>query len=473
LLRPPLPFAKLDSQDRTPQSGLSPWEVCVSGSATGSPIGDPSRLPPCGHPDRMVWLQRLRRQSAWDPLPWVAAIEAGRLEVDAALLSVVAEHLDAALSLRLLQAWWEQGCPDPPWPAWIGRVRDPAIAAWLRQRLLDWEQHRSAPLEPALLTLLGLQRQPRDGALLAGWALAPLPLPLRRAALEGLAAGLSAWPLAELRTDLRRLAVDLDPVLAGEALNLLARLPAARRDLLALGAVGLDPGVEQRRQRRLAALPATPLLLLVHGRAGGVVPAELRELAADLARRRGAPVLLEALSGDPPQPPPGWGEASRPLTLVPLMLLPGNHVRHDCPAIAARWRRQGPVKRLPFLGAWPVWQRALAAELVELAAGSEAAGPPLLLHHPLEGLLAQRYFAHLERCTGARCRPAAYSAPSGDELLSSLRTTPAGSGLTAPALPLALAANRLTDSLAARVGPPLLERPRFQQLLLTELEALP
>jgi hypothetical protein len=45
--------------------------------------------------------------------------------------------------------------------------------------------------------------------------------------------------------------------------------------------------------------------------------------------------------------------------------------------------------------------------------------------------------------------------------------------LSAPALPLALAANRLTDSLASLVGPPLLQRSRFRQLLLAELEALP
>lgn len=471
LLRLPMPFAKLDLQDRTPKSVLFQSEVSVSGSATGSLIGDPSLLPPCGHPDRTQWLQRLRRQATWDPLPWVSAIETARLEVDAGLLSVLAGHLDAALCLRLLQAWWEQGCPDPPWPSWIGRLRDPAIADWLRQRLLTWEKDRSTALEPELLTLLGLQRQPSDGALLAAWAQAPLPLRLRRAALEGLAAGLSAWPLAQLRVDLRRLVLDLDPDLAGEALNLLARLPAARRDLLALGAVALDPGVEKRRQRRLAALPSRPLLLLVHGRASGVVPAELMDLAADVARRRGAPVLLEALSGEPPQPPPGWGDAS--LTLVPLLLLPGNHVRFDCPAIAERWRLLGPVQRLPFLGAWPCWQRAMAEELAELASGHVAPGPPLLVHHPLEGRLARRYLDHLERNSGARCCATPYSASSGEDFLSSLRTTSARSALPPPLLPLALASNRLTDALASLVGPPLLQRPRFRALLLERLEALP
>lgn len=205
-------------------------------------------------------------------------------------------------------------------------------------------------------------------------------------------------------------------------------------------------------------LPASILLLVVHGRAGGVVPAELQELAAELARRRRAPVLLEALSGRPPALP--VGVAARQLTLVPLMLLPGGHVRHDVPAIAARWRLQLPVRRLPFLGAWPSWQRALAEELTGLVGlVPRSVAQPLLLHHPLEGCLAQRYLALLERRTGASCVPTSYTAPSADVA-------------TVPLLPLALAANRLTDSLAAQVGLPLLHRPRFHQLLLAELEAL-
>lgn len=205
-------------------------------------------------------------------------------------------------------------------------------------------------------------------------------------------------------------------------------------------------------------LPASTLLLVVHGRAGGVVPAELQELAAELAWRRRAPVLLEALTGEPPALP--VGVAARQLTLVPLMLLPGGHVRHDVPAIAARWRLQLPVRRLPFLGAWPSWQRALAEELTGLVGlVPRSVAQPLLLHHPLEGCLAQRYLALLERRTGASCVPTSYTAPSADVA-------------TVPLLPLALAANRLTDSLAAQVGLPLLHRPRFHQLLLAELEAL-
>jgi hypothetical protein len=70
--------------------------------------------------------------------------------------------------------------------------------------------------------------------------------------------------------------------------------------------------------------------------------------------------------------------------------------------------------------------------------------------------------------------PASYSDPNGEGLLSSLIPAPiAGAPAPPPLLPLALAANRLTDSLASLVGPPLLQRPRFSQLLLAELEALP
>jgi sirohydrochlorin ferrochelatase len=109
---------------------------------------------------------------------------------------------------------------------------------------------------------------------------------------------------------------------------------------------------------------ATPLLLLVHGRSGGAIPAELTALAADLEDRRAAPVLLQALTAAAPPAPPASLSGS-PLTLVPLLLLPGTHVRLDLPAVAAHWRRQGPLRRLPFLGAWDVWQQALADEVVE------------------------------------------------------------------------------------------------------------
>jgi len=209
----------------------------------------------------------------------------------------------------------------------------------------------------------------------------------------------------------------------------------------------------------LAPVRLQPLLLVVHGRGGGNLPAELRALAAELEQRRRAPVRLQPLTAAEPPPAADLLVPGQGLTLAPLLLLPGGHVRHDLPAIVRHWRRHAPVRRLPFLGAWPTWQAALAAELA-----AQPAERPLLLHHVLEGPLARRYCISLERRTGARCLATPYSA----EHLAELQLTQ-----TVPALPLALAANRLTDSLAALVGPPLLQRARFRQLLLAELEALP
>ncbi len=221
----------------------------------------------------------------------------------------------------------------------------------------------------------------------------------------------------------------------------------------------------------MSGIIASPLLLVVHGRAGGVIPAELQVLARELEAGRGAPVALEALTAcAPPEAP--RGSAAAPLALVPLFLLPGSHVRRDVPRIAERCRRGGPVRRLPFLGAWPAWQRALAAELAELpatvaavaAGGPAATAGPWLLHHPLEGPLGAAFLAHLEAVTGARCRATPYSAPNPED---------APLPLPGPALPLALAANRLTDALPPSLARPLLQRSRFRAVVLQALMALP
>jgi hypothetical protein len=242
---------------------------------------------------------------------------------------------------------------------------------------------------------------------------------------------------------------------------------------------------------------ATPLLLLVHGRAGGAIPAELTALAAELADRRAAPVLLQALTAAAPPAPPASLPGS-PLTLVPLLLLPGTHVRLDLPAVAAHWRRQGPLRRLPFLGAWDLWQRVLGEEVaalqalsrlpIETSAGRgsgdltssvvQQSGPwgspgsaalpglpsPVLLHHPLEGGLAQRYLNHLGQRCGARCLAAPYSSPVNEE---------PPLAIDGPVLPLALAANRLTEARGGLCGPPLLARERCRSALLDALESLP
>ncbi|MFM9109417.1 MAG: CbiX/SirB N-terminal domain-containing protein [Prochlorococcaceae cyanobacterium] len=431
------------------------------------PAPDPDQLPPPGSAARWPWLQSLRRSRGLPLERWLTAIETGGLEPEADLLASLAPHLDGAALRRLLHWWLALADPAPPLPQLAGPWRDPATAALLRQAL-------DGPLAPdrqgALLPLLGHQRDPADGPRLCRLVMAPLPGAVRRGALEALSLGLAVWPRPPLRRCLEALASDLDPTLAAAAVDLLARLPAARSSLVPLGRRALEPAVAERLRRRLAGRAAEPLLLLVHGRAGGIVPPELETLAEELAARRSAPVTLRALTATtattPPPPRASPHRASRPLALVPLLLLPGGHVRHDVAPLLADLRRHGSVRRWPCLGAWPAWQAALAAELAGLT--TTAGGAPQLLHHPLEGGLAARYLAHLAHRTGAQLLAAPYGAAAGT--LAAL----VGSG---PAIPLALASCRLTETLADLAGPtlaqPLLTRPALRGALLDLLEALP
>ena len=489
----------------------------------------PPSLASPGSEQRWQQLQRLRR-GAQSQQAWIDALSTGAMAPEADLLAALWAHLDGealrcllaspagalaepwltagrlelpALAARpeLAAIWlepllWRQheaasaaamgATPDlasepDAWLRLLGHFRSPAVAERLRLRLaaaLDRSATAAAWIALApLLPLLGQQRDPCDLPLLLRAAQEPGPSPWRRAALEGLAVGLAAWPAEPLQEGLLTLCRDLDAALAAAAVDLLARLPQAQRPLRALLAQALDPGVRRRLQRRLR---LTPLVLLVHGRSGGVIPAELQALAAELQERRGTPVLLQALTAEPPSPDPQfWSVAARAggFSLVPLLLLPGGHVRHDLPAIAAAWRRSPQaaglrLRRLPFLGAWPVWQVALAAALRQAAAA--AAAPPRWLHHPLEGPLAARFLAHLAAVLPGAGQAAPYTAPPAD-----LRAQ-----LPAPAvlLPLTLAANRLSESLlasaqpggdAALVLPPLLEIPAVRQTLIAALEQLP
>ena len=428
----------------------------------------PVDLPPVADPRRWQALQRLRRQRHLDPRPWIEAIETGALTLEADLIAVLASHLDGPLACRLLDCWLAQQPHEPAIPALIGACRDPGWADRLRQALAQ-----SPPEQQILLLpLLGHQRDAADFPLLCARLVDPGPLPLRRAALEALSAGLSIWPLAPLRRTLATVAGDLQPSLAAAAIDLLARLPGARADLLRLARHPLDPSLEPRLRRRLFALPAAPLLLLVHGRSGGRIPPELETLAAELEQRRGAAVRLLALTDPRPPCPPPADPRAPVATLVPLLLLPGGHVRQDLPRLTAEMGHRFPLRRLPFLGSWPTWQRALAAEVHELAASLGPLRVPLLLHHPLQGPLAERFLSLLAKRCGAVCLPASF------EDATSLPWHHESGGAHDPAvLPLALAANRLTDSLQALApgmgAVPLLQRPRLRQVLLETLEALP
>ncbi|CAK6696594.1 CbiX/SirB N-terminal domain-containing protein [Synechococcus sp. CBW1107] len=200
--------------------------------------------------------------------------------------------------------------------------------------------------------------------------------------------------------------------------------------------------------RNLQGEGAWPLLVVVHGHSGGVVPELISRWLAPLAELRGAPVWVQALTAEPLPLPAG-----ERLLVVPLLLTPGSHARFDLPAIRERLRAAGhPVVLLPFLGAWPLW-------LEHLGQLSAAEPHQVLLHHPLHPGVADRYLVALERRLGL---------PLSSEI-------PAGSSGEAGLLPLALAPNRMTAQLedAGVPAPALLERPATRDLVFTVLRNLP
>jgi sirohydrochlorin ferrochelatase len=435
---------------------LQPVPATVAPSS-GMPDISVATLPPPGSPERWPWLQRLRRQPRLALEPWLRALESGELPPHLDLMAVLADHLDGPAMARLL-GWWSGSEPwDPALPALIVPRRDRHGRHALRQAVAvaAADQERLV----ALLPLLGHQRDPADCPLLCQLALEPGPLRLRQAAMEGLCRGLSAWPRPALRNTLQVLAGDLHPPLAATAVDALARLPEARPLLFQLSRQPLDPAVAERLTRRLRHQAAAPLVLLLHGRAEGRVPPELASLATDLQGRRGAPVILETLTAA--EPPPIPLPPAPQTTLVPLFLLPGGHVRRDVPARLRRWREAGPTRVLPFLGAWPAWQALLEEEVQHLAGPGTAR--PRLLHHPVDGPLPQRYLTHLASRCGAACHPLPLPVTGNDALPSALEG----------ALPLVLAASRLSEGLPGDLALPLLARPRVRERLLQLLEELP
>lgn len=463
------------------KSAMPPMSHDLLPARMPPPALEPRNLPSADAPDRWAFLQRLRRGRPALEV-WLVAIESGRTPLQSDLLASLQPHLTAEASLRLLRFWLEDSARDPDLADGLAAHRDAAHAQLLRQALQDALERPTPgfnaadpgasadPLTIQLPPLLGHQRCPLDFPLLSAMALAFHPTPVRLAAMEGLLRGLSAWPLQPLRVTLRRLARDHQPRLAAAAIDALARLPQPRAALHPLRDHPYEPELAARLQRRLRASPPSRLLLLVHGRSAGQIPEELVRFAVDLQRRRGAPVALLTLTGfQEPAPGPAHDphDPRLPRCLVPLLLLPGRHVRVDLGPITQALGRSGSLRRLPFLGAWPLWQRALAEEADSLA---ERAGGrrPLLLHHPLDGPLAQRYLQHLASLCAAECVASPYS--------SSIPAEPP-LALDRPLLPLVLAANRLTEQLEPQVGSlqaaPLLQRPRLRHRLLALLETLP
>ena len=95
------------------------------------------------------------------------------------------------------------------------------------------------------------------------------------------------------------------------------------------------------------------LHLLVHGSKGGEIHSSLISAVDQLKRFKHRSVSIEALTqDDPPQVDIG----KKSMLLVPLFLLPGNHVCTDVPKIFKRFKEDGKnIKLFPFLGSLHPW----------------------------------------------------------------------------------------------------------------------
>ena len=196
------------------------------------------------------------------------------------------------------------------------------------------------------------------------------------------------------------------------------------------------------------------LRLVVHGRSGGEIPASLLDFADDLAVERQAPVEVEALTANPLPTDPGTS-----YWLMPLLLLPGSHACSDLPQIRARMRHQGgEVTMVPFLGAWPAWWQILR----DWIATSQGHGQDVVVvHHPLRSGLPSRYLSLLQGQLGCKL-------VSADTWEVHLKQHP-----SACPLPLALAPNRMAETLRQAGGlPSLLDDQQLRSSLISLLSHL-
>lgn len=214
-----------------------------------------------------------------------------------------------------------------------------------------------------------------------------------------------------------------------------------------------DPWPLLRKRGELSG--ATALRLVIHGRSGGLVPPCLQQIVVAVAERRAAPVELEVLTAEHPSPVQCGSQ-----WLVPLLLLPGSHVRSDVPLIRNRLKAEGVVvKSLPFLGAWDCWWVLMSRWIEDVAAKHPSLA---LVHHPLRPGISDRFLASIQRRFDLPVVPF----DAWDQF--------ANDHPNVVPLPLSLAPNRMSEALRQAGGlPSLLEDPQLRQGLIHCLALLP
>ena len=142
-------------------------------------------------------------------------------------------------------------------------------------------------------------------------------------------------------------------------------------------------------QNRDNTKPPRDLRLIIHGSSGGVVHPLFNYLVEQVKNFRGSSVELEILTDERVQE-----SNSSSIWLIPLLLLPGKHVKDDIPRIYNRLKSKGiEINLLPFLGSWPEWLPILK-KLIDIESNY---GKPILLHHPLTGNNGSIYLNYLNK----------------------------------------------------------------------------
>ena len=163
--------------------------------------------------------------------------------------------------------------------------------------------------------------------------------------------------------------------------------PFSHADLNTTFSGGQDPWRMIRNSK--ISQPSRDLRLIVHGSKGGKIHPILSYLIKQVQHLRGSSVELEILTKKQLQ-----DSNSSSIWLIPLLLLPGKHVRNDVPRILDRLRNQGiKTNFLPFLGSWPQWLSILEY-LIRLESNI---GRPILLHHPLNKEMGSTYLNCISR----------------------------------------------------------------------------
>ena len=132
------------------------------------------------------------------------------------------------------------------------------------------------------------------------------------------------------------------------------------------------------------------LHLLVHGSKGGKIHPLLHSLVHDLRRYKNRSVSIDALTNKNLD---NREIIDSPMFLVPLFLLPGNHVCSDVPSVLTRLQMNGNnIKLFPFLGSFIPWLSLLD----DFISNHSPLEQPALIHHPVSSAISNDFSKSLE-----------------------------------------------------------------------------